>query len=172
MPPTHDAPTTDAPPTSPTLSRRAVVAGAGVAAIGAGLLVTGCSSDPASGSGTGGSGGGSGGSGSGSSGSGGSGSGGSGSGALGPATDVPVGGAKIYGDQGVVVTQPTAGTYTGFSTRCPHQGCQVNEIQGASIVCPCHGSTFALDGAVEKGPARTGLTTKAVTVANGQIVLG
>lgn len=170
MPPTHDAPPTDTPLTSKTLSRRAVVAGAGAAAIGAGLLVAGCSSDSGSGSGSGdGFGGGSGsGAGDGS----GSGSGGSSSGALGPATDVPVGSAKIYGDQGVVVTQPTAGNYTGFSTRCPHQGCQVNEVQGASIVCPCHGSTFALDGAVEQGPARTGLTAKAVKVENGQIVVG
>ncbi|RTL64823.1 MAG: Rieske (2Fe-2S) protein [Pseudonocardiaceae bacterium] len=160
MPPTHDAPSTDTPPTSPTLSRRAVVAGAGAAVIGAGLLVAGCSADSGSGDGSG-------------SGSGdGSGSGGSAGGTLGPATDVPVGSAKIYGDQGVVVTQPTAGTYAGFSTRCPHQGCQVNEVEGANIICPCHGSTFALDGAVEQGPARTGLTAKAVTVTNGQIVLG
>ena len=156
MPPTHDAPTTDTPPTSPTLSRRAVVAGAGVAAIGAGLLVAGCSSDPGSGSDSGV----------------GDGSGGGSGGTLGPVSDVPVGSAKIYGDQGVVVTQPTAGNYTGFSTRCPHQGCQVNEVQGANIICPCHGSTFALDGAVEQGPARTGLTAKAVKVENGQIVVG
>ena len=161
MPPTHDAPSTDTPPTSPTFSRRAVVAGAGAAVIGAGLLVAGCSSDSGSGGGSGG----------GSSGGPGSGSGSAG-GTLGPATDVPVGSAKIYGDQGVVVTQPTAGTYAGFSTRCPHQGCQVNEVEGANIICPCHGSTFALDGAVEQGPARTGLTAKAVTVSNGQIVLG
>ncbi|MGD9990023.1 Rieske (2Fe-2S) protein [Pseudonocardia sp.] len=170
MPPTDEPAATDIPPGSPAsrlLSRRAVVAGAGAAAIGAGLLVAGCSADPGSDSGAGaGSGSGSGG-GSGS----GSGSGGSASGTLGPATDVPVGGAKIYGDQGVVVTQPTAGNYAGFSTRCPHQGCQVNEIDGASIICPCHGSMFALDGAVEQGPARTGLVQKAVTVENGQIVL-
>ncbi|GAY07886.1 Rieske (2Fe-2S) protein [Pseudonocardia sp. N23] len=156
MPPTHDAPTAETP-AGPTFSRRAVVAGAGAAAIGAGLLVAGCSAGSGSGSGSDGSGS----------------SGGSASGALGPATDVPVGGAKIYGDQSVVVTQATAGTYAGFSTRCPHQGCNVNEVRGASIVCPCHGSTFALDGSVEKGPARTGLTAKAVTVdGGGRIVLG
>jgi Rieske Fe-S protein len=42
-------------------------------------------------------------------------------------------------------------------------------VQGAHIVCPCHGNTFGLDGHVEKGPAPTGLTPQAVTVTGNQI---
>jgi hypothetical protein len=79
-----------------TLSRRTVIVGGAVA-----LGVAGCSSAPpaapAAAPGT----------------------------ALGPTSDVPVGSAKIFDAQGVVVTQATAGTFAGFSTVCPHQGCSV-----------------------------------------------
>jgi Rieske Fe-S protein len=91
--------------------------------------------------------------------------------ALGPTSDVPVGSAKIYTTQQVVVTQATAGTFTGFSTTCPHQGCPVAQVQGATIICPCHGSEFALDGSVVKGPAQTGLTARAVTVSGTTITV-
>lgn len=91
--------------------------------------------------------------------------------ALGPTSDVPVGGAKIFDAQGVVVTQATAGTFAGFSAVCPHQGCSVGQVQGASIICPCHGSEFGLDGGVTQGPAQTGLTPKAVTVKGTEITL-
>ncbi|NMH96115.1 Rieske (2Fe-2S) protein [Pseudonocardia acidicola] len=143
---------------SPTpLTRRTVVAGAGVAALGATLVLAGCSNaanDSASGSA------------------------GQGGGvqapagtALGAVSDVPVGGAKIYASQGVVVTQPTAGKFDAFSTVCPHQGCNVNQIQNAEIVCPCHGSTFGLDGAVVNGPAQSPLESVPVTVKGDQITV-
>jgi Rieske Fe-S protein len=155
------------PSATTAIGRRAVVAGAGVAVIGMGLVVAGCSAGTTSGTETSGTG-------SPSSGSGGSGSGGGAAAAgaaLGPTSDVPVGGAHLYPDQAVVVTQPAAGTYQGFSTTCPHQGCAVSRIEGASLVCPCHGSTFALDGSVTQGPAKKGLTAKAVTVTGGQIAV-
>lgn len=38
-----------------------------------------------------------------------------------------------------------------FSTRCMHRGCQVEAI-AERFVCPCHGSEYAADGAVLKGP--------------------
>ncbi|MFC5952397.1 ubiquinol-cytochrome c reductase iron-sulfur subunit, partial [Pseudonocardia lutea] len=90
---------------------------------------------------------------------------------LGPASSVPVGGAAVFANQKVIVTQPTAGTYRGFSAICPHQGCTVTGVQGASLVCPCHGSTFGLDGQLQKGPATRGLTPQNVTVSGGQITL-
>jgi Rieske Fe-S protein len=90
---------------------------------------------------------------------------------LGPTSDVPVGSAKIFNAQDVVVTQAAAGTFAGFSTICPHQGCSVARVQGASIICPCHGSEFGLDGAVTQGPAQRGLTPRAVTVTGTEITL-
>jgi nitrite reductase/ring-hydroxylating ferredoxin subunit/uncharacterized membrane protein len=39
--------------------------------------------------------------------------------------------------------------------RCSHRGCslQEGELRGDTVVCPCHGSTFRLDGSIAKGPA-------------------
>lgn len=39
-----------------------------------------------------------------------------------------------------------------LDARCTHQGCAVDWEDG-SLVCPCHSSVFAIDGAVEQGPA-------------------
>lgn len=89
-----------------------------------------------------------------------------------PTTDVPVGGATIFADRAVVVTQPSPGEFAAFSTVCPHQGCNVNAVQGTEIVCPCHGSRFDLSGAVLAGPAGSGLTTVPVTVSGTALTLG
>lgn len=63
--------------------------------------------------------------------------------------DVPVGGGVIDADLGVVVTQPAAGEFKGFSSTCTHQGCTVAEVAGGTINCPCHGARFsAEDGSV------------------------
>jgi Rieske Fe-S protein len=66
---------------------------------------------------------------------------------------VPVGGGVVT-DQGVVVTQPTAGKFLGFNAVCTHQGCTVGAVTGGLITCPCHGSAFKIaDGSVAQGPA-------------------
>ncbi|WP_046727209.1 Rieske (2Fe-2S) protein [Streptomyces humi] len=92
--------------------------------------------------------------------------------ALAKTSDIPEGGGTIYKDQSVVVTQPTSGTYKAFSTKCPHAGCAVSSVADGEIVCPCHGSKFAIaDGSVKQGPATTGLTAANITVAGDQISL-
>jgi Rieske Fe-S protein len=86
--------------------------------------------------------------------------------------EVPVGGGVIIADREIVVTQPTAGQYKAFSSVCTHQGCNVNEVTDGQIVCPCHGSYFAVaDGAVTDGPARSPLPEKAITVSGDAITL-
>ena len=91
--------------------------------------------------------------------------------ALGPAKDVPVGGAASFTDPGTgdpaIVIQATAGKFVAFDAVCPHAGCTVGYDQSAAvIVCPCHGSQFnAATGAVETGPAATGL--KPIPIAEG-----
>jgi Rieske Fe-S protein len=84
--------------------------------------------------------------------------------------DVPVGSGVIV--DGTVVTQPTAGVFKGFSTVCPHKGCDVSKIENGTIDCPCHGSKFSLDGAVVQGPAKEPLEAKAVSVQGDSIVAG
>lgn len=65
------------------------------------------------------------------------------------AADIAVGGGLIVADQSVVITQPTAGDFRGFSAVCTHQGCTVGEISDGTINCPCHGSRFSIeDGSV------------------------
>jgi Rieske Fe-S protein len=99
--------------------------------------------------------------------------GGAGGTSLGSTSDVPVGGGKIFSAAGVVVTQPTAGTFKAFSTTCTHQGCKVNKVESGRIKCPCHGSQYSIaDGSVEAGPAPSPLPAATVTVSGTNLVLG
>jgi Rieske Fe-S protein len=155
MTPTHPS---DADPAAAPLSRRAVVAGVGgVAAAG---LLTACGAAPAPApaapaapsaapsAAT--------------------------SGGTTPAavSSIPVGGGTVFADKDVVVTQPTAGEYKAFSATCTHQGCKVKSVADGVIVCPCHGSKFAIaDGSVTAGPAKSPLPAKSVTEEGGSIVL-
>ena len=84
--------------------------------------------------------------------------------------DVPVGSGVIVDD--IVVTQPTAGVFMGFSSSCTHKGCALNKVADGTIDCPCHGSKFNLDGSVANGPADKPLEAKAVSVQGDSIVLG
>mgnify|MGYP001819449216 CR=1 FL=1 len=89
------------------------------------------------------------------------------------AAEVPVGGGVILGASGVVVTQPTEGEFKGFSSTCTHQGCQVSSVEGDTIRCACHNSTFSVDdGSVLGGPATAPLPEVAVAVEGDQVVSG
>lgn len=86
--------------------------------------------------------------------------------------DIPEGGGKIFADQGVVVTQPTAGQFKAFSAKCTHQGCAVTKIENGMINCPCHGSQFAVaDGSVTKDPATKPLPPVQIKVEGDSITL-
>jgi nitrite reductase/ring-hydroxylating ferredoxin subunit len=90
---------------------------------------------------------------------------------LGPVSDVPVGGGKVFTDAKVVVTQPTAGQYKGFSAVCTHQGNPIGSVEGGQIVCPFHNSHFSItDGSPVSGPAQTALPAVNVKVEGGNIV--
>ena len=89
--------------------------------------------------------------------------------AIASAADVPIGSGVIVDD--VVITQPTKGKFNGFSAICTHAGCTVAEVVGTSINCPCHGSSFNLDGTVAKGPAKRPLDAKGIVVQGDSIAL-
>jgi len=58
-----------------------------------------------------------------------------------------------------------------LSTVCTHLGCIVKR-ESEGFACPCHGSKFALDGAVTKGPAPKALPWLAVSkAADGSYVV-
>jgi len=87
---------------------------------------------------------------------------------------IPVGkavAAKINGKD-AVVARPTADTVSAHTAICTHQGCTV-DVDGAKLVCPCHGSEFnALTGAVTHGPATKDLASIDVRVSDGKVVEG
>jgi len=92
---------------------------------------------------------------------------------LGAAADVPVGGAKLYRDDKVLVSQPSQGTFKAFSAVCTHQGCVLDTVDGATASCPCHGSKFnAETGAVVQGPATRPLPAVPVTESGGKLTTG
>ena len=141
-------------------TRRGALAGLGVA--GVAVVVAACGGGSSS----------SGSSGSSSSGSGSSG-GSSGSGtALAATSDIPVGGGKIFTSDKVVVTQPTAGEFKGFSAVCTHMGCIVNQVSNGTIDCPCHGSQYSIaTGDVVAGPAPRPLPAKQIKVSGSSVFL-
>jgi nitrite reductase/ring-hydroxylating ferredoxin subunit/uncharacterized membrane protein len=55
----------------------------------------------------------------------------------------------------VVLVRTSAQLYA-LADRCSHRGCSLHEGRlndDDTLTCPCHGSTFRLDGSIVKGPA-------------------
>jgi Rieske Fe-S protein len=81
------------------------------------------------------------------------------------AAEVPVGSGKVFKDENIVITQPTAGQFRAFDATCQHQQCQVTGFLNQNINCACHGSQYNInDGRPERGPTTRGLIKKTVTV--------
>ena len=40
-----------------------------------------------------------------------------------------------------------------FSSHCTHLGCTIHHAENGQLLCPCHGSSFDLEGNPTKGPA-------------------
>jgi len=69
----------------------------------------------------------------------------------------------------VVLFRDEEGVYA-ISRICTHLGCIVRGT-GEGFECPCHGSRFAVDGSVTKGPAPQPLPWYKVTGAGGEYVV-
>ncbi|MEO3885044.1 Rieske (2Fe-2S) protein [Nonomuraea sp. B5E05] len=92
--------------------------------------------------------------------------------ALADTSDIPEGGGKVFENEKVVVTQPTAGDFKAFSAVCTHAGCTVATVSNNTINCPCHGSKFSIeDGSVADGPAGGPLEEKKISVDGDKIRL-
>ncbi len=57
-----------------------------------------------------------------------------------------------------------------LSTVCTHLGCIVKQST-TGFDCPCHGSRFAPDGSVIRGPAPKALPWLAVSVSGGNVIV-
>jgi len=64
---------------------------------------------------------------------------------------LPLGEPFVPPGRAVAVFRDAEGVYA-VSTTCTHLGCVVKQ-SAEGFECPCHGSKFAPDGAVVKGPA-------------------
>lgn len=96
---------------------------------------------------------------------------GGGDGALTSAAEVEVGSGVILASESVVVTQPAAGTFKGFSAACTHEGCTVSSIDDGIIHCACHGSQYSIeDGSVLQGPATRPLPPVEIQEDGGAIL--
>ncbi len=86
-------------------------------------------------------------------------------------SDIPEGSGAIFADQGVVVTQPEAGEFKGFTNICTHRACPVAAVT-ETIDCNCHGSRYSIsDGSVVNGPATNPLAAIELTVDGDSISL-
>jgi Rieske Fe-S protein len=86
--------------------------------------------------------------------------------------EIPVGGGMIFPDKGVVVTQPTAGTFKGFSNICTHQQCPLTDVTNGTINCSCHFSKYSItDGSVVSPPAPRPLPAVNIKVDGSDIKL-
>ncbi|MEU1073862.1 MULTISPECIES: Rieske (2Fe-2S) protein [unclassified Streptomyces] len=93
--------------------------------------------------------------------------------ALGAPEEVPVGGAKLYREQRLMVSCPAKGEYKAFSAQCTHAGCVLDKIEDGHGNCPCHGSRFdVMTGRAVHGPATVPLPAVPVKVKDGKLVAG
>ncbi|OEJ27416.1 FeS-binding protein [Streptomyces agglomeratus] len=92
---------------------------------------------------------------------------------LGTADAVPVGSAKLYREQRIIVSCPAEGKYTAFSAQCTHAGCVLDKIVEGEGNCPCHGSRFDVTtGEVLQGPATVPLPAIPVRAEGGELITG
>lgn len=57
----------------------------------------------------------------------------------------------------ILIVRVSADSFRALSMRCTHLGCTVGAPSNDRLVCPCHGSVYALDGSVIASPATQAL---------------
>ena len=84
-----------------------------------------------------------------------------------------VGGAVLVESTAGVflVARTSASTFSAIDAVCTHEGCTITGADGATYVCPCHGSRYNRSGQVLAGPARASLRQYATTFADGVVTI-
>jgi Rieske Fe-S protein len=73
---------------------------------------------------------------------------------------------------GVFLLARTSETaFTALDGVCTHQGCTISDADGATFVCPCHGSRYNRNGQVTGGPAPASLRQYPATFTNGVVTI-
>jgi len=84
------------------------------------------------------------------------------------------GGAMLIDMAGdtIMVVRISDSQVVALSAICTHAGCSMDYTAGQKVLdCPCHGSQFATDGSVLRGPAARPLRVYHVTLANNMITV-
>ena len=82
---------------------------------------------------------------------------------------LPADQAFIPPGRAVAIFKTAEGIYA-VSTVCTHLGCLV-KANAEGFECPCHGSKFAADGTVSRGPAPRALPWLKVSVSGGALTI-
>jgi Rieske Fe-S protein len=76
-----------------------------------------------------------------------------------------------YRDLGFFLVRRGAKLFA-LSAICTHRRCKLDAEPDQTFYCPCHGSTFDVDGKVTEGPARRDLPAYEIsTDANGDLLV-
>jgi nitrite reductase/ring-hydroxylating ferredoxin subunit len=89
-------------------------------------------------------------------------------------SDIPVGSGKKFDVEGVpiLITQPRAGEFRGFSAVCTHAGFVMSNVANSEIKCDNHGAVYSADdGSVLSGPAPRALGKVTVTVEGDDVLV-
>jgi cytochrome b6-f complex iron-sulfur subunit len=77
----------------------------------------------------------------------------------------------VLPEQKVFVVHDAAGFFA-LSSTCTHLGCMTRyERENNRIFCPCHGSQFAVNGAVTGGPAPRALPRLDLALEDGRLIV-
>ena len=71
----------------------------------------------------------------------------------------------------VLVVRTAQDSCSALSSICTHQTCNVSGWSSPMFVCPCHGSEYATDGTVVRGPAARNLTKYGTSLSNNVLTI-
>lgn len=70
-----------------------------------------------------------------------------------------------------LVARAAQNSFVALSAICTHQTCTITGFGSQNYVCPCHGSTFDINGRVLGGPAPASLPQYVTQFANGVLTI-
>jgi Rieske Fe-S protein len=99
----------------------------------------------------------------------------------GSGVQVTAAGSPLADVGGAVLVESTAGvfliarmgasTFSAIEAVCTHEGCTITGADGATYVCPCHGSRYNRSGQVLAGPATSSLRQYPTTFTDGVVTI-
>jgi cytochrome b6-f complex iron-sulfur subunit len=82
------------------------------------------------------------------------------------------GAALIESTAGVfLLARTSANAFSAVDAICSHESCTITGADGATYVCPCHGSRYSRSGLVVAGPAKASLRQFPTTFTDGVVTI-